>query len=184
VDVKRFEHQAAGVDWHCEQRGDGPPVVLVPSGEGDCTSFEHVAAQLADEFTVLTFDTPGFSRSHVQTADDVSVSKLAPQIAGLVESLGTYPTTFYGGSSGGFAVLDLAVRQPELVRDAVVHEVANTATVTGDNSFAFARANSTATVTGDGSTAFAGPADGNTATVTGNGLDAVATGDGTTVVVP
>jgi hypothetical protein len=81
VDVQRFKHQAAGVDWHCEQRGDGPPVVLVPSGEGDCTSFEQVAAQLADEFTVLTFDTPGFSRSHVQTADDISVSKLAEQIA-------------------------------------------------------------------------------------------------------
>ena len=124
VDVQRFEHQAAGVDWHCEQRGDGPPVVLVPSGEGDCTSFEQVAAQLADEFTVLTFDNPGFSRSHVQTADDISVSKLAGQIAGLVESLGAYPATFYGCSSGGLAVLDLVARHPELVRNAVVHEVA------------------------------------------------------------
>ena len=124
MDVQRFEHRAAGVDWHCEQRGAGPPVVLVPSGEGDCTSFEQVAAQLADEFTVLTFDTPGFSRSHVQTADDISVSKLAEQIAGLVESLETYPATLYGCSSGGIAVLDLVVPHPALVRNAVVHEVA------------------------------------------------------------
>ena len=124
VDVQRFKHQAAGVDWHCEQRGDGPPVVLVPSGEGDCASFEQVAAQLADEFAVLTFDTPGFSRSHVQTADDISVSKLAEQIAGLIESLAAYPATFYGCSSGAIAVLDLVVRHPQLVRNAVVHEVA------------------------------------------------------------
>ena len=73
-----------------------------------------MAAQLADEFAVLTFDTPGFSRSYIQTADDISVSKLAEQIAGLVESLGIYPATFYGCSSGGVAVLDLVVRHPDL----------------------------------------------------------------------
>src|SRR5882757_8172881 len=101
VDVQRFEHQAASVDWHCEQRGDGPPMVLVPSGEGDCASFEQVAAQLADEFTVLSFDTPGFSRSHVQTTDDISVSNLAEQIAGLVESLGSTPPVSMDAAPAG-----------------------------------------------------------------------------------
>jgi pimeloyl-ACP methyl ester carboxylesterase len=67
-----------------------------------------VARELADEFTVLTFDTPGFSRSRVRSANDISIAKLAAQIAGLVETLGTYPATFYGCSSGGLAVLDLA----------------------------------------------------------------------------
>lgn len=122
--VRRFQQEADGIDWYCEMRGDGPPVVLVPSGEGDCASFDRVAAQLADEFTVLTFDMPGFSRSRVQTADDVSVSKLGDQIACLVDSLETHSATFYGCSSGGAAVLDLVVGHGDLVRNAVVHEVA------------------------------------------------------------
>jgi pimeloyl-ACP methyl ester carboxylesterase len=122
--VRRFEHKTDGIVWYCEQRGEGPPVVLVPSGEGDCASFEQVAADLAKDFTVLTFDMPGFSRSHVRSPEEVSVLKLADQIAGLVRSLGIHPATFYGCSSGGIAVLDLVVRYPDLVRKAVVHEVA------------------------------------------------------------
>jgi pimeloyl-ACP methyl ester carboxylesterase len=125
--VRRFEHNTDGIDWYCEQRGEGPPVVLVPSGEGDCASFEKVAAELASDFTVLTFDMPGFSRSHVQSPDDISVPKLADQIADLVESLSIHPATFYGCSSGGFAVLDLVVRRPNVVRTAIVHEVADAA---------------------------------------------------------
>jgi pimeloyl-ACP methyl ester carboxylesterase len=122
--VRRFEHETDGIDWYCEQRGEGPNVVLVPSGEGDCGSFEQVAERLASEFSVLTFDMPGFSRSRVRSPEDISVVKLAVQIAGLVRSLGMRHATFYGCSSGGLAVLDLVIHHPDLVRTALVHEVA------------------------------------------------------------
>jgi len=47
--VQSFMHRVEGIDWYCQQQGEGPTIVLVPSGEGDCTSFDAVAAQLADD---------------------------------------------------------------------------------------------------------------------------------------
>ena len=128
-----FVHAAGGINWYCERRGQGQAVVLVPSGEGDCASFEAVATALADTFTVLTFDTPGFSRSGAPAdAAQISVATLGDQVAALVRSLGIERATFYGCSSGGRAVLDLAVRHADLIRSAVVHEVATHLRSPGD----------------------------------------------------
>ena len=72
-----MRRQIDSISWYYELRGRGPTVVLIPSGEGDCGSFEKVAVMLAREFTVLTFDMPGFSaferfRQTSRTTDDPS----------------------------------------------------------------------------------------------------------------
>lgn len=114
-----------GIDWYCELRGSGPTVVLIPSGEGDCQNFDTVAGLLEDQFTVLTFDTPGFSRTSAPPDfERFSERSLSDQIASLVTSLDLGPATFYGCSSGGHAVLSLVADHPEVVRNGIVHEVA------------------------------------------------------------
>jgi pimeloyl-ACP methyl ester carboxylesterase len=119
-----FHHRVDFIDWYCELRGEGPTVVLIPSGEGDCASFEKVAASLSRQFTVLTFDMPGFSRSSDPTDfANYSMGRAADEVAGLVQALGLGPATFYGCSSGGQVALTLAAEHPDLVRNVVVHEV-------------------------------------------------------------
>jgi pimeloyl-ACP methyl ester carboxylesterase len=125
VQARIFQQTAADIDWYCELRGSGPTVVLIPSGEGDCGNFATVAEALADEFTVLTFDMPGFSRSSVPPDfETVPAQALGDQVAALVRSLDLAPSTFYGCSSGGQAVLSLIADHPELVRNGIVHEAA------------------------------------------------------------
>jgi pimeloyl-ACP methyl ester carboxylesterase len=124
VALKDFHHVAGGINWYCERRGNGPAIILVPSGEGDCGSFAKVADALSDEFTVLSFDTPGFSRSGAPPIPGKqNTLALAEQIGELVESLAVGPATFYGSGSGGIAVLNLAAYHSSLVRNAIVHEV-------------------------------------------------------------
>jgi pimeloyl-ACP methyl ester carboxylesterase len=125
IGMRTLKHRAADIDWYCELRGNGPSVVLIPSGEGDCGSFKRVAEALAADFTVLTFDMPGFSRSGPPPEfGRVTAGMLAGQIAALVSSLHLAPAAFYGCSSAGLAVLTLVAQYPTLVRNALVHEAA------------------------------------------------------------
>lgn len=41
------QRRVAEIDWYYEIRGRGAPIVLIPSGEGDCGSFERTAERLA-----------------------------------------------------------------------------------------------------------------------------------------
>lgn len=120
-----FRRRVESIDWYCEQRGRGPTIVLIPSGEGDCGSFDRVAALLSRDFTVLTFDMPGFSRSS-DPLDfaNYSMTRAANEVAALVRTLGMAPATFYGCSSGGKIGLSLSVDHPDVVRNVTVHEVA------------------------------------------------------------
>ena len=111
--------QVGGIDWYCELRGRGPTVVLIPSGEGDCGSFATVADLLSAEFTVLTFDMPGFSRSSdPANFDRYSIAQAANEVATLVRARRLHPATVYGCSSGGQVALRLASEHPDVVRRA------------------------------------------------------------------
>lgn len=130
-----FRRRVDSIDWYCELRGRGPTVVLIPSGEGDCGSFDKVAASLSREFAVLTFDMPGFSRSSDPPEfASYSMSRAASEVAALVRALGVGPATFYGCSSGGRVALWLASDHSDVVRNVAVHEVAGLAQTESTNS--------------------------------------------------
>jgi pimeloyl-ACP methyl ester carboxylesterase len=116
--------QVDSITWYYELRGHGPTIVLIPSGEGDCGSFQNVATALASEFTVLTFDMPRFSRSSdPPDFANYTLNQAAREVAALVRSLGLGPASFYGCSSGGQIALRLMADHTSLVRNVVVHEV-------------------------------------------------------------
>ena len=114
-----------GIEWHCERQGSGLDLILIPSGEGDCANFARVAHLLAEHFAVTTFDMPGMSRSYAlePALMNLTASRLASQIAGLLDEISIPRATFYGCSSGGLIALALAAEPPHRVRNVIVHEV-------------------------------------------------------------
>ena len=128
ISVEVLHQEVDGINYYVEKRGRGPYLVMVASGQGDSEAYKFLADILAQRYTVITFDPPGFSRSGPPpTWEGLSSKSLASEVAALVESLGIEKATFYGSSSGGTTILSLIADNPQLVRNAIIHEPANVA---------------------------------------------------------
>lgn len=124
MEKKNFYTHVNGMDFYCEMRGNGPLLVIIPDGSNDCEPYDRVSEYLKNDFTVLSFDPRGGSRSMDPEPHAVTPKILADDAAAIVAELGYEKASFYGCSSGGQAVLATALYHPELCRNAMVHEAA------------------------------------------------------------
>lgn len=112
-----------GANLYHEVRGSGPSLLFIHGAGGDAGHFEEPADVLAEEFTVVTYDRRGNSRSPRPTGwAAASVQQHADDAAALVRGLGVAPVAVYGHNAGASTALELVIRHPGLVRGAVVHE--------------------------------------------------------------
>jgi pimeloyl-ACP methyl ester carboxylesterase len=106
-----------------EVRGSGPALLLITGGTGDAGEWGHVAPALAEEFTVVTFDRRGLSRSpRPDSSTAISVDEHADDSAALLRELGLTPAVVVGHSGGASIACALVARHPEVVRHAVSYE--------------------------------------------------------------
>jgi pimeloyl-ACP methyl ester carboxylesterase len=98
-------------------------VLFVAGSTGDAGNFTRAAALLADEFTVVTYDRRGNSRSPRPLGwTTTSVAEQADDAAALIRALDLSPAVVFGASAGGPIALDLAIRHPRLVRAGILQE--------------------------------------------------------------
>lgn len=112
-----------GTTLYYERRGEGPSVLFIAGATGDAGHFGGVAEALADEFTVVTFDRRGNSRSTGSpNQGGASVDVQADDVAALLTALELAPAVVYGSSSGAIYLTSLALRRPDVLRGAIFHE--------------------------------------------------------------
>jgi pimeloyl-ACP methyl ester carboxylesterase len=114
---------AGQAELYYEIRGSGPPVLLIMGATGDAGHFTKLAEVLADEFTVVTYDRRGNSRSPRPPGwSTTTVEEQADDAAALLQALGLAPATVFGNSSGAAYALALLIHHPDVVRGAILHE--------------------------------------------------------------
>jgi pimeloyl-ACP methyl ester carboxylesterase len=112
-----------GCRLHYELRGSGPPLLLIPGSNGDAGLFDALADLLADDFTVITYDRRGYSRSPLDGPFTGDWSETHTGDARrLLEDVAGGPASVFGSSAGAVVGLDLISRHPDLVTRLIAHE--------------------------------------------------------------
>jgi pimeloyl-ACP methyl ester carboxylesterase len=112
------------VDLHWEAKDAGRAVLLVPGTPGDGGQFAALADELSADHLVVTYDRRGTSRSAAPSGwSQTSVAEQAEDAAAVLSGVGVRAATVFGTSNGAMVTLELALRHPERVRLAVLHEM-------------------------------------------------------------
>jgi len=95
------------------RRGAGPPLVLLHALGSSRACWDPVVPGLAERFSVVAVDLPGFGDSAPLPADaEASPARLAESVAGLLDELGIEKPHVVGNSLGGWIALELAAMRP------------------------------------------------------------------------
>ncbi|WP_431041058.1 alpha/beta fold hydrolase [Streptomyces sp. P1-3] len=114
-----------GATLHYEVRGTGPVLLLIPGGSADAAVYDPIAADLADRYTVVSYDPRGLSRSPLDgPGEDRRVAAHSDDAHRLLAHVAPdgEPAYVFGTSSSAIVALDLLTRHPEQVGLVVAHE--------------------------------------------------------------
>ncbi len=112
-----------GATLYFEQRGTGPLLLISQSGEGDAGRTIDLVDALADDFTVLTYDRRGLSRSALEDPGrPVTMADHADDAHRLLAHVSDGPALMLGCSFGAVIGLHLAVEHGDQLDTLIAHE--------------------------------------------------------------
>ena len=102
------------------EAGVGPPVLAIHGLGATKGSFVFTVAALADRFRVIAVDLPGFGDSDKPIGATYDAPFFADAMIDLLDALKLDRADLIGNSLGGRVALEVALRDPELVRRLVL----------------------------------------------------------------
>ncbi|MEW6582577.1 MAG: alpha/beta hydrolase [Actinomycetota bacterium] len=100
-----------GAALHVEERGAGPPLVLIHGGLVSSAMYEPLLPALVEGLRVVTPDSRGHGRS-TNPSGGLSYRRLADDVTGLIAALGLDRPVVGGYSDGGQVALEIGARHP------------------------------------------------------------------------
>jgi pimeloyl-ACP methyl ester carboxylesterase len=121
-DIQTGRLETDEVNLYYTIRGSGPMLLILQGGAGNADGAEAMANELAGDFTVVTYDRRGLSRSSPIQAERYDIAVHADDAARLITALTDEPAFVFGSSIGALIGIELAARHGAHVRSLVAHE--------------------------------------------------------------
>lgn len=101
--------RAGGVDFHVQEWGNGPTILLIHGTGASTHSFAGLAPLLAARARVIAIDLPGHGFSQTERSDLFTLPGMARALAALLKQLNISPTLAVGHSAGAAILIRLAL---------------------------------------------------------------------------
>lgn len=108
------------IELHCEEAGEGEPLVLLHGNGEDGTYFTHQIAHFSQRFRVLALDTRGHGKSPRGEAP-FTIRQFARDLLAFLDARGIERAHLLGFSDGGNIALAFALAHPERVGKLVLN---------------------------------------------------------------
>ncbi|MCP5145341.1 MAG: alpha/beta fold hydrolase [Gammaproteobacteria bacterium] len=105
-----------------DERGSGPPLVMLHGLFGSGRNWQSVANKLADRYHVLSVDARNHGRSFHD--DTINYPVMADDVMQLIQDRGLESPTLLGHSMGGKTAMRVALTAPDLIDRLVVVDIA------------------------------------------------------------
>jgi pimeloyl-ACP methyl ester carboxylesterase len=127
-----------GGSLYYRTQGRGSPLVLIGGGPSNADTLSAVADQLDRDYTVVSYDRRGYSRSQLDDREaPVSIGQHADDVRLIIKDLNMGPAVVFGTSIGALIALELAAAAPGAVGPLVGHEPPLGQLLTGDDRATF-----------------------------------------------
>jgi pimeloyl-ACP methyl ester carboxylesterase len=115
--------EGAGVELAYEEHGEGSPLVLVHGTASTRRNWDEVLEALGDGFRTIAYDRRAYGESgQPEDFRRSTVEEHADDLIALLRALDAAPALLCGHSFGAMTSLAVVMREPELVRAAVLLE--------------------------------------------------------------
>ena len=100
--------------------GNGPPVIMLHESPRSSAALLPLANRLAEQFTCILMDTPGFGLSELLPLSRPEIPDYAQRALAVAAALGLDSVPFYGTHTGAAIAAEAAYQAPERVSAAVL----------------------------------------------------------------